>query len=1519
MANWIDEIRGFFGMQKDFSPTNVPANKYIDAENIRLYDKSLPFLGGATLTTGNEYKFDLGRIDAADHRKCYRIAVPLSADGLTVTITITGAPSPPYTITTGTGTPTDRYNGFVSDLATQMADISGIVYINAPDLTLSIVHCGFSFVGNYEATSATPLQLIKEYTGDVGGVFVPLKTYNAGDDLYILKSNGGVTAIDHAIKNESTGAWTNTTIFQTKQIKYPVTDINLVDFVYELDLGERCSFYYSGTPPRVTYCKQQIDTWILDYSVTAGTFVAGEKIVGTTSGAVGYINSVDLTNYVLDLVTVSGTFAASETITGKFSGATGTTIGTAGIYPQWVSMASFVYNENPAFIETGNLDGYYTFENVVAATQRQITENFAFVLNATVNNTGGGLTTGNKYYFIRQCIGSTIKTQFGLASNPVSIFSASLTNTRLYGNKGGEASAKSVTLGISGLNTLVYDSFELGYVENIDGVLTEWVLTNRFPINVATITHTGFEAKAALTPGELLVTQAVLTKTGNEVINRNRLFSSDVEVQLTPPQLKDFTTSCIAMTTVRGEIPAIGLTYSTVNEYQKPSNVYSETDYMYNETYRFGIQWKFKNGFVCEPCFAIDYKITYATPELTDAGTPTKVYTFYPQATIDLSDTVLPLPLINGEPFLDVIDGYSIVRLPCVPEVLATGYVMPAVYTNTSNYTVGGYAADGVDSYNFADTTIGGFLSPDVIFGNAEIDFIAGDVLKTSSFTGYKYNTEEKFPSNPLTKVYLHEMVGYFLPALVDKTLVSSEVVPFNSVGVKDMAGRKLSTSLTDFQTGANQKLIAVDISPSTFCATTSSLGFQYAQYYRAKANKYGANGYGNYISCGHYRQAITKATYTDNIHGGDTFTQKNITKFCNKKNFEITSVTYGATATTPYPWTSEAWAYVIQAYDGSSVLICQTPVYNQFLLPTDVSKKQIITWDSVAGADHYLVYYWNTSGINWVYNNAQVNAPLTSFTLDQPVGAFTVNNPVGSTSYNLSAGLSYYTQNRNNYQLRYFDATDNKNYPYTTTDINVWIGTGEELVEGTLKYSQSYTPTTPVQIFPAYDSTLPVDSKQPSTLYYSELKIDGSPLDPYRTVKPINFKSYSQYGRITNTFMDVNALIIMTENAVLQQRLDVQQQQTDPNGTDIILGNGTVLGSREIVSSWFGAELKSAALQYITKAGSWFVVWYNKNQKKVFRRGGDGTRCLTEQNFIQTFVSNNNQFVASENDIIMGWDAWSQEVLMEAKATIPSFSVWNSGATYNVGDIVAFANPIGIDGVTHMNSYYKAKINVPSGAGYSPNIIINQLNYWEIYRNSNYLIAFCEHDNINDYTSFYGYSCDSFMPYKDTFLTNKSVHLQTDHPNFSGIYEHNLNTLVYYGDIGTNPNTGLPIRGYISLIFNKENSIFRTIKKIWIMAQDLIITDIHLFGGNNRSQTFSIQSDIVEKRPGEGAWWSNAKNDATITGTNTTGANNTLTAKVGGQTNNAIVFFKNTDNTKIGNINRIILSCIPKPRNPFS
>jgi hypothetical protein len=825
---------------------------------------------------------------------------------------------------------------------------------------------------------------------------------------------------------------------------------------------------------------------------------------------------------------------------------------------------------------------------------------------------------------------------------------------------------------------------------------------------------------------------------------------------------------------------------------------------MLYETYRFAIIFFFNNKSpyrgVSQPFFIGDVNINpgiigNALTDNNGTGTPENIYVYYPQFEVDLSATT-----IDGVPLNELVYGFQIVRLPCIPEVMAMGLVMPAAQPQpvAGYYTAGGSAATGTP-YTEGPTSSRrnqtSFINPDIQFRLRSISPLTGHKLFNFGQV-YRYNSVLD-SSVPGTELFLFE----YSSCVDGQTRVqhvltaNGEQVNFNTDGSLNINGAKLrNTVFYSFPGivpnvfGNNQTSLALPFNDWVNPLNGfTDYGLYLAQYVIEKNNKYGAEDEGNYISTGHFRRVISgTSSYTEDVFGGDTFTIKNILKFCNRYSVE----------------------------------------------------------------------------------------------------------PSNPTATIIRSGISYYCLCKNNFQLRNFIEGTTGDYPYTTTSFVDWLNQ-DELLEGQLRYSLSYTPTTLIKPEPAYnaqaESTLVVN--ETSTMRYSQLKLENSNLDSYRPFLPLDFKAFpSLYGSIKNTFNYGNAIVVMMDSYIGVQQVDLQQQQTDPNNqTTIIIGDGTVLGARERDISFIGAPIKTAGYTYLSTFGKKYFVWFNPYYKKVIQYSDTGLRDLFEDNQMQSFLTLNTTNIKAERSFFFCYDYYTSELLMFAKAALDTGTIYDGEETYTKGQIVF------TEGGYTNKKYYIATQDVINNK--SPENIANLFQYWKPYRQSNFCLAYNERSN--NITSFYSYTPQyPLMPYLNTFLSSPDSLLIS-----RNVYEHNRFTNLFYMD---------PIKGYVYTVFNAQNNIFKQGIAIFneINAQPLYIHFLGNINGDVRTQ--AAPSDIKRVR---NLWWANVKNDSTVTPTNPTGSNSIKTARVGGEFIEAIIIFENGDQVPV-TINTALLKMQLKPRN---
>ena len=1449
MPKFITEIRQVLGMVRDLLHINIPKNKYYSAQNINLTPNQDDSIGGATAMLGSELAFNLGEIDIAsndDDYKAWRIPADISVAGLTHSFTITGLA--PFNIVTSGGTPTAILGNFIAALNAATSSIGGEVYL-FPLPASGIVYLGFRAYSSdrdlTESISTVPQEviIIKEFFGVAcNGAFEPLKSVTIGNNLFIISTNSQVFRLGVAQKNYLTDAWTYTILLETNQLKY-ATDA-VIDFDGEIDFAERVSLYFTGTGylPRCLYVKNQ-DTWV-------------------ANSAMIYYNSI-----------------------------------------------------------VANEDGYYIYDTLLQETSIQILENYARITNFTVNNTGGNLTAGDKQYFVRMYISGENASGIGVGSTIIPIFTDSLSDVTLSGDIGGQTTNKSISLTISGLNPKLYSSFELIRVNNIQGVFTADIV-QRYDINAnEQIVLDNGSSIAQISISELATQQIVIKDAKNLVIARNRLFLSNITTQID----YDLSTWAKTITVETGIefITAVGKTTNSVNEYMTPYN-YKKIGYQEFETYRLGIQLYFKNGFVSSPYFVNDWKVmrddTYQNALTTDNDvdpTPNSVLVFHPIFNIDFTTAS-----IDGVPLNELVYGYSIVRQDCVQEIWS-GILMPSqTAIDGTNYACGQNTvlANGPYTQTGEYRKDLMFLCPDLNFDNTNIAPASRDkIINYGSVLAYNYTYDNSQVGSGGSFYSLSEFSGKTNNASLDiqeLNVEKAEIVDFNSISSTEFLAGVKATTQVDFgvttqandRYGCNQKVIAVrteeeldDLYVSSPYAQPS-WSANYALWYKPRTNKYGNENSGTYRGCEHFRVLDGATTVVDTtVYGGDTFPQKTFSKFCNlaylDNTYQIRTDVSATLAVVPFPNFVYHY-YLITDYDSDNVGFMPQRVLADY-------EHGITSGDEVYGIDilfrGFYLTYTPTTGTpptkliryDPVLNQYKLivkfgAGDIPNFYTDTNNSPITIAAPTLTTiNYGSKTrwAVSFYTSNRGNYQLRYFnDADSDKNYPYQTSLIREWLS--NQLSAGAMLYSGSYSPNMPATTYRiAFDNTQLLDTKENNVIIYSELKLTNSLTDSYRIFKPLNRKEYpAKYGSINNTFVkDMNYLVVFMNEIVLYQALDQQQNQTQPDGSTIIIGDGTVLGAREQTISNIGLPYKTMAISYINSRGINHMSWYNPIIKKWMRYTGS-LNDIGEECGVQSFLTANTNNSFSERSIVFGYDFINDELLLTAidDKAVPQ---WGSGSTYVPNDEVSY-QPQDID----QPQYYIAKKIVPLNK--NPYLPENQVQLWEINRQSNFTLSY--NDKLNVVSDF-----KDFLP-KSYFVFNNLVLSKATVAGINNMYEHNKGLKLY-------DNTD--ITSSITVVFNDLSDFYKVYRTIY---SDISIKPTYVKVSSPPFVSYTNSSDIKFIRPHFG---SDVYNDATISVNNPDGLNNLNTAQPSGQTVEVTLYFSNTSMEDMATLRKIIMKMIPKPK----
>ncbi len=399
---------------------------------------------------------------------------------------------------------------------------------------------------------------------------------------------------------------------------------------------------------------------------------------------------------------------------------------------------------------------------------------------------------------------------------------------------------------------------------------------------------------------------------------------------------------------------------------------------------------------------------------------------------------------------------------------------------------------------------------------------------------------------------------------------------------------------------------------------------------------------------------------------------------------------------------------------------------------------------------------------------------------------------------------VSYYSQNRINSQLEYITETSTQSvYPLNTNFIGDWFDSPITLQDERL-YDGSFTNLNTLRTSQAFNPNTPEVNDYFSTVFWSEQKLEGDLSDPYRVFKFSNQKAFEMSdGILTGMYRIREVLAIIQERGFKVQPISPNVAIQGQDVSDIILGTGTVMGTKEMSISRNGAKYKTASTWYLSKSGTEYIAFYDSDNKKIIRYGVDGIKQISETNFVANFLLNNTKYLEGEYSMYVGYNPYTDEVLFIAKADLGS--VYNSGSNYSVGQIAWQKARDNTSNFTYDDSkyYFQALIN-------NTNVPLNfdgaTFNTWKEYRNSNFMLAFNEKWNM--FSTFY-----TFKPRITATYLNKMI----------GFYP-----FTQGGITGTrllefdNGNTANYIQGVskypmVEVSIAKEPNIFKRFLKSWI------------------------------------------------------------------------------------------------------
>ena len=904
---------------------------------------------------------------------------------------------------------------------------------------------------------------------------------------------------------------------------------------------------------------------------------------------------------------------------------------------------------------------------------------------------GGALTSGNKRYTGRFLTEDFVPTDFIYPTNPLNIYSASFNKaSKVEGDVENTITNKSVKITVKNFQSDIYKYFELIALEYVGTTFTSTIVERfRIPNGATqlTVSHTNIgQDNILLSNQELLgITSKYLTAQTIKIFS-NRMTMSNL-VEQTDYDLSSWA-SAIQHSVCETYIPGLGIAKNITSddpstafgEYQDPNNVFSKTGYMYNDTYRFGVQVQWKNtGKWSSPYWVDDIRFDNSATNVV--GSRRKTF----GGTVSGVNTGTETITVNGHNF----------------------YNGQPVYFSAT--TIGGLAANTV--YYVLNKTTNTFqLSAD--FGSsAIINLTSGG---TGTILDKKVDTNLTNSDATLAKVYYPRFFDVDLDYLVDTDnsgsgdtylrdlivgyrIVRSERIPEVAATGYFFVG---STSISPSPTIWVPDGMSNDRSIIGGAAYTQHLFFWSPDDYFGKTYNYQSTDFIKILA----PPDRTNMLQVQGVAEGDSVEYNTVLplsalemkgQFADFPGYFVNPMT---TTLNFQDFTPSGHVHLEQGEDGE---IAGTKYSIGYADPVGLQKtinyrradvfemgSVIPAFGAPISSNEFGFYYgqvfrdlggnkkypankeltqYQTTGHFYILTSGQtgiINAEPVfggdvfnqkSYTLLR-MGSHSNAGPNPRSAATMGSAMGFYSQNTSNLQMlnvldndgtftgpgyqfpQSLDTSFGGTFPAGSWGSGVcyWIEQWPE-VSNQQNYNRGYDPIDNSILDTGYDTNLDYNGYLPSRITWSAKKVIESQKDNYRLFKPLDFSDLDlTLGPIVHHDIVDNNFYTWQPYSVQRQYFSEASLFGAREGSDIVVGSGSILGSpgKELTS--IGMFKKWSHVKGKSQNGKDTFYWYNDQLQKIVRFGQDGTRVVSDKGMI-SYLTNNGKYVSNQDYPLTG------------------------------------------------------------------------------------------------------------------------------------------------------------------------------------------------------------------------------------------------------------------------------------------
>lgn len=1045
---------------------------------------------------------------------------------------------------------------------------------------------------------------------------------------------------------------------------------------------------------------------------------------------------------------------------------------------------------------------------------------------------GGGVLAGNHRYCYRFIAANGSPTLWSDPTNEVNVFQAILPSpaASVFGNNSDDVTSKINQFIITGITANLFKYVELADIYYTDGAPVGTIIRRDLLTQQTTqiIQHTGLETGVqTLDLASLLEIQQDIRLAKNIDAVDKRLVLSNI----TSSQAVDFSevSQTFKHKLLQKSLDGVLSRYAgtlRVGEFELPENLFNYAGYMLNETYRFGVKYKLKNGSITSVFWVDDIRfddysqggvafnrgnpfgdnrreINGSLPSMALTNFDTsQVYTFGLQIT-----GINWEALIDGIPLKDLVDQIIPERIEMdigFREVLGSGLAVMATRgsfgvgpvevqdqngttfdrnvrwepspfnpSNSFNYFTDFFAATGLRFDNPVGTPLPGQLNPPYSNYTSASPYS----MQLGSF----YCPDFLFSESDWSFIPGDQFINYGQPPPIQYGGLTAVDIGGNGSNEAEFFNKYRELS------GVPTTNLSVDLIESAKVLTGQSIQL-------------------NFISNAFYCKQWHLSTF-DPIFPS-TITEESLLNAPSSPVFVVSSDIIPGT---PFP--DDFGTRIAQIY---------RPKLNKF---GDIRNGKYIPTGSFliySGFPVSTVDVWGGDVMTqktWILHKQCVEYSKPSGGLWDTAG--------------LSGGFSFYSQNHVNSSM--VNRNDSgKAYKYPFINEVDWLN-GIALNAYDAIYTHGYDIKNGISSDEAFDPNLKRSTRQPARICYSDEKPENSLVDNFTSFLPLNFKDLQlAFGEISH-HLNVNSQLMTWQQDHFEFQYFNSTGLLVTNAQEAVLGNAGVMSQRGTALSTYGTSHGFSVIKGKTAGGKDCMCWISTKYGKVIKHDpSQGTSVISDVQFMRSFFNNNLRFAGLYDTPADGlgihgvWDDENSEFIWTVRAhkNVPQ---WVAGI-YNVGDEVIY----GADNFHEIPDIYVCHINgnnsVPSnGNGWTKIDISNSLYY-------NYYTV-CYNEVKNKFTTFYSFLPKIYLKRGKLFLSPRPVNDE------SKCYEHLRGEYcVWYKDGSSELSDQWKISG---MNINEQPNIEKSFKAMMWQVQSI---PLRVEVKTKNYQTYMLASDFQQR-----------------------------------------------------------------------